>query len=311
MESSNPKNDNNTEENNKPNDHQTKHSELLSHKDKEILKTWEKEQENLVQKLILKDDHDWVFDEENKGNENNLKYIGGCDISFSTKYKDLAVSALIVVNLDMEIVYEKYKIVKMTEPYIPGFLAFREAKHIIDLLNLMQKEKPEFYPQVLLCDSNGILHPKKFGLACHLGVLTGISTIGCSKNMYAVDGITQKGVKEMISKKKPNILEPVPLTGNSGFLYGYLLLSTKECSKPIIVSPGHKISYETCIKIVKFCIKFRVPEPIRMADKCSRQLINYLNNLSLEEIDNFDLEQFILMNKNELHNMNCNNFKVK
>ena len=116
-----------------------KYERLMSQKDKETKKKWIKEQEQLKEKLILKDVHDWTFNIKEK-DKNTLKYIAGCDISFCHDFKEYGVSALIVVDLKMKIVYEKYKVVTLTEPYIPSFLAFREVKHIEDLLKELKKK---------------------------------------------------------------------------------------------------------------------------------------------------------------------------
>ncbi len=80
---------------------------------------------------------------------------------------------------------------KLTQPYVPGFLAFREAPHLIELINKLKNKSPEFYPQVIFFDGNGILHNNGCGLASHLGVLLDISTLGVSKTMFRVDGLTK------------------------------------------------------------------------------------------------------------------------
>ena len=280
-----------------------KFERLMSQKDKETKKKWIKEQEQLKKKLILDDIHDWTFNIEEKDNttQNTLKYIAGCDISFCHDFQDYGVSALIVVDLKMKIVYEKYKVVTLTEPYIPSFLAFREVKHIENLLKELKKNKPEFYPQVVLCDSNGILHTRKFGMACHLGVIMDIPTIGCSKNSFYVDGITKEYVFDEIKKlKKSDNLE---LKGKTnGFLYGYALISSNN-EEPIFVSQGHKVSAQTALNIVKFCLRGdRIPEPIRFADLYSRKIAKYINNLSEEKWEKFNLDSFLKTRMGQLHN---------
>lgn len=78
---------------------------------------------------------------------------------------------------------------QMNEPYIPGFLAFREVPH---LLSCFRKLGEDFQPQVVLVDGNGVLHPRGFGLASHLGVLLGLPTIGVGKNLLCVDELDRK-----------------------------------------------------------------------------------------------------------------------
>lgn len=78
----------------------------------------------------------------------------------------------------------------MDAPYIPGFLAFREAPHLMKLFQKLKDTKPQFMPQVILVDGNGVLHQNGFGLASHFGVLADIPTIGCGKTVFYVDGIS-------------------------------------------------------------------------------------------------------------------------
>ena len=165
-----------------------------------FLENWRKEQDDLKKKLIKTDFYNFNLDNTNNNNITELKYIAGMDISASKKNPNIAVSALTICDRNLKIVYEDYKIVKMDEPYIPGFLAFREVNHLVDLINDLKKNHPEYIPQVILVDGNGILHVKGFGLACHLGVLVDIPTIGCSKNVFNIDGITKIKVKEISNK---------------------------------------------------------------------------------------------------------------
>jgi len=91
--------------------------------------------------------------------------------------------------LILEKVYEDYEIVELDSPYIPGFLAFREIPHLVKLIDKLKKTKPEYTPQVILVDGNGILHQNACGLASHLGVIVDIPTIGCGKTIFYVDGL--------------------------------------------------------------------------------------------------------------------------
>ena len=135
---------------------------MLNLKEPEILDNWRKEQDNLKQKLIKTDFYNFNLDNaDNNANTNDkteLKYIAGMDISASKKNPNIAVSALIICDRNLNIVYEDYKLVKMDEPYIPGFLAFREVNHLVELINDLKKNNPEYLPQVILVDENGILH---------------------------------------------------------------------------------------------------------------------------------------------------------
>jgi deoxyinosine 3'endonuclease (endonuclease V) len=126
MESSNPQ----ANEQNK-----SKYNNLINSKEPEILEEWRKEQDNLKQKLIKSDFYNFNLDNNNNTNITELKYIAGMDISAIKHNPNIAVSALVICDRNLKIVYEDYNLVKMGEPYIPGFLAFREVKHLVKLIN--------------------------------------------------------------------------------------------------------------------------------------------------------------------------------
>ena len=242
-----------------------RYDSLLSQKEPEVLCKWRKEQAELKKKLIKEDDPSLK----------EIKYIGGVDISFDKYDSTIGISALIICDYKtLKIVYEDYELIKIEEPYIPGFLAFREVKHFVKLIEKLKKNKKEYIPQVILVDGNGILHIKGFGLASHLGVLCDIPTIGCSKTVFAFDGITKKKVEEInmnYLKKKGDCYK---LIGKSGIHWGYLYKSNIN-EEPIIINLGNKICNDTALDIVKkVCINNnRIPEPVKLSDKISRRLI--------------------------------------
>ena len=294
MESSNPQ----ANEQNK-----SKYNNLINSKEPEILEEWRKEQDNLKQKLIKSDFYNFNLDNNNNTNITELKYIAGMDISAIKHNPNIAVSALVVCDRNLKIVYEDYNLVKMDEPYIPGFLAFREVKHLVNLINDLKNNHPEFIPQVILVDGNGILHTKGFGLASHLGVLIDIPTIGCSKNVFNVDGISKIKVKEIAKKFLNKGGDHYPLIGDSGEQYGWAFRSNDESTNPMIISLGHKISNETALKIVKLCTIHRIPQPIRFSDKISRRLIaEYENFIDKNPGKEWDLKQYLNENYAALHN---------
>ena len=249
-----------------------KFNNLMNLKEPEILEEWRKEQDSLKQKLIKTDFYNFNLD-NNNNNTTELKYIAGMDISAIKHNPNIAVSALVICDRNLKIVYEDYKLVKMDEPYIPGFLAFREVKHLVNLINDLKTNHPEYIPQVILVDGNGILHTKGFGLASHLGVLIDIPTIGCSKNVFNVDGINKIKVKEIANKFLNKGGDYYPLIGDSGEQWGWAYRSNDESKNPMIISLGHKISNETALKIVKISTIHRIPQPIRYSDKISRRLV--------------------------------------
>jgi len=143
---------------------------------------------------------------------------------------------------------------RLTFPYVPGLLSIREAPAIVGALHQLSVR-----PDVLLVDGQGLAHPRRFGLACHLGVLTDIPTIGVAKSRLV-------GTYE-----EPNIERGAwsPLT-DRGETIG-AVLRTRSAVQPVFVSIGHRISLQTAIDVVLRCTgHFRLPEPIRAADRLSR-----------------------------------------
>uniref|UniRef100_A0A0E0GWW0 Endonuclease V n=1 Tax=Oryza nivara TaxID=4536 RepID=A0A0E0GWW0_ORYNI len=233
-------------------------------------------QDMLKSKLILEDDFGWNLpsmgsnsDQSNANNKGNLKYIGGVDISFSKEDPSTACAALVVLDAGtLEVVHEEFDVVRLQVPYIPGFLAFREAPILLGLLEKMKTNNQHFYPQVLMVDGNGLLHPRGFGLACHLGVLADLPTIGVGKNLHHVDGLNQSELRRQLEAKENCNKELILLTGQSGTTWGAAMCSCPGLSKPIYISVGHRISLDSAIGIVKFCSNYRIPEPIRQVEFC-------------------------------------------
>ena len=281
-----------------------KFNNLMNLKEPEILEEWRKEQDSLKQKLIKTDFYNFNLDNNNNNNNTTeLKYIAGMDISAIKHNPNIAVSALVICDRNLKIVYEDYKLVKMDEPYIPGFLAFREVKHLVNLINDLKTNHPEYIPQVILVDGNGILHTKGFGLASHLGVLIDIPTIGCSKNVFNVDGINKIKVKEIANKFLNKGGDYYPLIGDSGEQWGWAYRSNDESKNPMIISLGHKISNETALKIVKISTIHRIPQPIRYSDKISRRLVaEYEIFINKNPGKEWDLKEYLNKNYAILHN---------
>ncbi|HHW04752.1 MAG TPA: endonuclease V [Methanothermobacter sp.] len=163
----------------------------------------------------------------------HFKYICGADISFTVANKGIA--AAVIMNTHLEVVEKAYKKVELPIPYISGFLGFREAEAILDVLNGL--ENPF---DVLMVNGNGTLHPRGFGLASHVGVLLGKPTIG----------ITRRPIKEA---ERDNSLLKI-----KGKVEGKIV-------NGIIVSVGHKITLKTAVKVVKNTSIYKMPEPLRQA----------------------------------------------
>ncbi|KAL0798240.1 hypothetical protein Bca101_053414 [Brassica carinata] len=237
------------------------------------LENWTEEQDRLKKKLIAYDDFAWKLPSSaalSQGSE-TLKYIGGVDISFSKDDSSVACACLVVLELpSLRVVHHELSLLRLRVPYVPGFLAFREAPVLLQILEKMRDDEHPFYPQVLMVDGNGILHPRGFGLACHLGVLARLPTIGVGKNLHHVDGLDHSEVRRLFQLKENEDEQVIKLVGNSGFTWGVGFRPTVSSVKPIYVSVGHRISLESAVEVVKMSCKYRVPEPIRQADMRSR-----------------------------------------
>uniref|UniRef100_A0A8C8S1L5 Endonuclease V n=1 Tax=Pelusios castaneus TaxID=367368 RepID=A0A8C8S1L5_9SAUR len=153
--------------------------------------------------------------------------------------------------------------VTVSAPYVAGFLAFREVPFLVEAAQRLQEQEPGLTPQVLLVDGNGLLHHRGFGVACHLGVLTGLPCVGVAKNLLQVDGLA----KDELHKEQIRDLQMggdvFPLTGTSGRVLGMALRSYSRSTKPIYISVGHRICLESAVRLVQSCCRYRVPEPIR------------------------------------------------
>ncbi|KAF6298466.1 endonuclease V [Rhinolophus ferrumequinum] len=115
--------------------------------------------------------------------------------------------------------------------------------------------------------------PAGFGVACHLGVLTGLPCIGVAKKLLQVDGLENNARH----KEKIRLLQAggdtFPLMGDSGAILGMALKSHDHSTKPLYVSVGHKVSLEAAVRLTRSCCRFRIPEPVRQADIRSRDYI--------------------------------------
>ncbi len=178
-----------------------------------------------------------------------VKTVAGLDIGF---HGDVARASCAVFSYpDCILIEEKVYDGRVNFPYIPGFLSFREIPVLASVLEMVETE-----PDVLIADGQGIAHPRRLGLASHLGVLADKPTIGCAKSI-------------LIGRCE----EP----GNEKGSYTYLIdreevigvcLRTRSGVKPVYVSIGNKISLESAREVVlNCCKKYRLPEPIRWAHK--------------------------------------------
>jgi len=150
---------------------------------------------------------------------------------------------------DLILLDKAWAVEKIAFPYIPGLLTFREAPVLLKAFSQLPQE-----PDLLLLDGQGIAHPRSLGIAAHLGVLLNLPVIGCAKSRLC-------GEYEEPGMEKGST---APLKDN-GKTVG-MVVRTRTGTKPVFVSPGHKMDFATSMKIVlALCRTYRIPEPLRQA----------------------------------------------
>ena len=183
--------------------------------------------------------------------EEPVQYVAGVDMGFEAAgtISRAAVAVLSFPSLQLQ----ESAIARRptTFPYVPGFLSFREIPAVLDAL-----EKISTIPDLILCDGQGIAHPRRFGIACHLGLIVDIPTIGVAKSLLI-------GNHQEVSEERGSWQ---PLV-NKGETIG-AVLRTRMGTKPLYISSGHRVSLSTAIEYVLRCTpKYRLPETTRIADK--------------------------------------------
>lgn len=183
--------------------------------------------------------------------------VAGLDVSYDTGSDRITAAGVLVDVAAAEIAEEATVEGVVTFPYIPGLLAFREIPLLLKVL-----ERFRGTPDLLLCDGQGFAHPRRCGLACHLGVLTRLAAIGCAKTHFI-------GEHE---EPGPHRGDRVPLV-DDGETVGEVL-RTQDRIKPVYVSPGHAIGIAQSSDVVlSLCSRYRLPDSVRRADHISRQAL--------------------------------------
>lgn len=177
------------------------------------------------------------------------KTVAGLDCAFSKDMKRICAAVLVFTYPGLELIEMQNAVEDVTFPYIPGLLSFREAPVCIKAA-----EKLKHTPDLFLIDGQGIAHPRKMGLAAHLGLFFDKPTIGCAKSRLI-------GQYKEPAKEKGSFC---PLIHNGETIGA--VLRTRTNVKPLFISPGHKCSLDDAIEFTLACsIKYRLPEPTRQA----------------------------------------------
>lgn len=189
-----------------------------------------------------------------------IKHVVGVDVSYAVD-SDRLVAGAVVLDAETLEVLEKASLVGATDiPYLPGFLSFREIPPLLEVLSQLSLK-----PDLIVCDGQGIAHPRRMGVAAHLGLWVQIPTLGCAKSplIYSPLPGPKRGDRAAVMDK--------------GELVGYAL-RTRDKVKPVYVSPGHLISLETaCDWVLKLAPKWRLPETTRQADHMVGELMRAAN----------------------------------
>ena len=177
------------------------------------------------------------------------RWIAGVDVSCTRFGQELFAGVVVWDAEKGEVVESAGVTVAAAFPYVPGLLSFREAPGILEAV-----AKLNAWPDVVLVDGNGLAHPRRFGLACHLGIWLDLPTIGCAKSRLL-------GTYRQPATRRGSACRLV----DRGEVVGRVL-RTRDGVRPVFVSVGHKTCLEDAVHVVlASCRGYRLPEPIRLA----------------------------------------------
>ena len=179
--------------------------------------------------------------------------VAGVDISGQNRQGKVTGAVVLLRWPDMQVVEVQVAEGVPPLPYIPGLLAFREAPILLEALALLTST-----PDLILVDGHGFAHPRRFGIACHIGLLTQVPTVGCAKSIL-------KGRYGFLGRERGSWSELVDREEVVG-----VALRTRDGISPVYVSIGHKVDLPAARDLVLACCKgFRLPEPTRQAHRAA------------------------------------------
>ncbi|MRI32047.1 deoxyribonuclease V [Endozoicomonas sp. OPT23] len=194
----------------------------------------------------------------------DIRRVAGVDVGFEQQGQITRAAVAVLDFSSMQLVDYSIARIPTVMPYIPGLLSFRECPAILKALDQLRQS-----PDLLLCDGQGIAHPRRFGVACHLGVLTGLPAIGVAKSWLC-------GSHGELAEARGSQADLV----DKGEVIGRLLRS-RDSVRPLYVSIGHRVSLTTAIDYVQSCLsRYRLPEPVRWADALASRRGNALEKAS-------------------------------
>ncbi|WMX44161.1 endonuclease V [Streptomyces roseicoloratus] len=183
--------------------------------------------------------------------------VTGVDVAYDDARDLVAAAAVVLDGRTLEVVEEATAVGRVSFPYVPGLLAFREVPTVLAALGRLAAR-----PGLLVCDGYGLAHPRRFGLASHLGVLTGLPSVGVAKNpftfTYAQPGEARGEFGDLVA---------------DGETVGRAL-RTRAGVKPVFVSVGHRVSLDrACAHTLHLSPRYRLPETTRHADALCRRAL--------------------------------------
>ncbi len=184
--------------------------------------------------------------------------VTGVDVAYDDERDLVAAAAVVLDAATLTVVEEATALGRVAFPYVPGLLAFREIPTVTAVLESLTSE-----PGLVVCDGYGRAHPRRFGLAAHLGVLTGLPVIGVAKNPFVFTH----------AELGPRRGDIAALHADDGAEVGRAL-RTQEGVKPVYVSVGHRTTLDNaCAHTLHLAPRFRLPETTRRADRLCRQAL--------------------------------------
>jgi deoxyribonuclease V len=184
----------------------------------------------------------------------NVRYVAGSDVAFDPKHGRAAGAIVVLAYPSLDVVEEATVEAPTPFPYVPGLLSFRETPVLLDAFGGLRHT-----PDLLMVDGHGYAHPRRFGFACHLGLLLDIPAIGVAKSPLV-------GHARGVAARRGSRADLI----DDGEVIG-ALVRTRERVKPVYVSVGHRIGLAAAERWVLACAtRYRLPEPTRLADKLSR-----------------------------------------
>ncbi|MFJ9694203.1 endonuclease V [Kitasatospora sp. NPDC101183] len=195
------------------------------------------------------------------------RLIAGVDVAYDDEHDLVAAAAVLLDRDTLDVVEEATAVGRIAFPYVPGLLAFRELPAVLDALAALAALGHT--PDTVVCDGYGLAHPRRLGLASHLGVLTGLRTLGVAKTPFTFDH----------GDPGPERGASSPLTDPATGEEVGRAVRTRPGVKPVYVSVGHRIGLDTAVRTtLDLAARYRLPETTRRADSlCRRALADALH----------------------------------